>query len=250
MYEGVRFTQGTITTRFTTAWGRYVAISRHFSLHVALDVHARLYGSMQRISSHTAYLAKRVYEGLSSFQHYNGVPMCRIYKESSTTYGNNRTQCATIAFNMQEPESLIARLTSLPMTMVYMSAVAGSAILETLLRILIWSHGRWREHILQGTSVVSPPISYLANRPALSGSIGVTSTKFDVDKFLDFIRRTFAVVRDLNTTQYTSANSMLTMEQEVLKILNPVDLFMWPCYSLALRTWTVVIEYFFDVITF
>jgi len=60
-----------------------------------------LFGSMTQISSHTAYLARHLYDGLSSLVHFNGQPVARIYKDANATYGDANTQGATIAFNIQ-----------------------------------------------------------------------------------------------------------------------------------------------------
>ncbi len=71
------------------------------ALGAALDVHERLYKSMTRIAQHTAFLAKEVYEGLSSLRHWNGSPVCTIYKGSSSSYHNISTQGPIVAFNIR-----------------------------------------------------------------------------------------------------------------------------------------------------
>ncbi|KAI2635956.1 molybdenum cofactor sulfurase [Xylaria nigripes] len=49
------------------------------ALDSALDVHHRLYGSMADVASHTAFLARRLYNGLKRVRHANGEPVCIIY---------------------------------------------------------------------------------------------------------------------------------------------------------------------------
>ncbi|KAJ9659566.1 hypothetical protein H2201_007315 [Coniosporium apollinis] len=71
-----------------------------FALDHAISVHQRLYGSMARISSHTAYLSKLLFDSLSTLAHLNGQPAIQIYKDDSAVYGDPKTQGATIAFNV------------------------------------------------------------------------------------------------------------------------------------------------------
>lgn len=71
-----------------------------FALDHAMSVHQRLYGSMARISAHTAYLSKLLFDGLFALAHPNGQPAIQIYKDDSTVYGDPKTQGATIAFNV------------------------------------------------------------------------------------------------------------------------------------------------------
>jgi molybdenum cofactor sulfurtransferase len=74
------------------------------ALDAALDIHERLYGSMTRISAHVCYLAKVLYEGLKSLKHSNGLPVCEIYKDPASTYGDSTTQAPTVAFNVRNSQ--------------------------------------------------------------------------------------------------------------------------------------------------
>lgn len=71
------------------------------ALGEAIDVHMRLYGSMDNISRHTTTLSTRLYKSLKSLKHENGRPLCRIYLEDGGRgVGDSRKQGATIAFNL------------------------------------------------------------------------------------------------------------------------------------------------------
>jgi len=74
------------------------------ALNSALDTHARLFGSMAQISAHTAFLAKRLYDGLSNMRYRHGQPLCCIYSENPEEYGNPAKQGATLAFNAFHPD--------------------------------------------------------------------------------------------------------------------------------------------------
>ncbi|KAI9854841.1 MAG: hypothetical protein M1813_000857 [Trichoglossum hirsutum] len=71
------------------------------ALDSAMDVHRRLYRSMENISKHASILAKSLYGGLSRLRHGNGESVCRIYKGASSNYGDERTQGPVIAFNIR-----------------------------------------------------------------------------------------------------------------------------------------------------
>ena len=71
------------------------------ALHCALDVHSRLYGSMDNVSQHAARLAAALYRRLSSLTHANGTPVCTIYKGQKSDYAVRQTQGPTLAFNLR-----------------------------------------------------------------------------------------------------------------------------------------------------
>lgn len=74
------------------------------ALGEAIDVHARLYGSMENISRHTTSLSLRLYQQLRSLTHANGRALCHIYAEDGGRgFGDPRKQGATIAFNLLDP---------------------------------------------------------------------------------------------------------------------------------------------------
>ncbi|KAL8787824.1 MAG: hypothetical protein Q9213_002011 [Squamulea squamosa] len=71
------------------------------ALGTAFDIHERLFGSLERISSHTSFLANHLYESLSSLHHANGFPVCTIYKNSRSSYQDSSTQGPIVAFNLR-----------------------------------------------------------------------------------------------------------------------------------------------------
>ncbi|KAL8732128.1 MAG: hypothetical protein Q9181_004055 [Wetmoreana brouardii] len=71
------------------------------ALDSAFDVHEKLFGSLGRISSHTSFLASRLYRDLSFLRHVNGLPVCTIYKDPSSSYEDGLTQGPIIALNLR-----------------------------------------------------------------------------------------------------------------------------------------------------
>jgi molybdenum cofactor sulfurtransferase len=71
------------------------------ALDAAISVHRELYNSLEHIARHTAFLAAKLYKGLSSMQHANGGSVCQVYKDSAATYGDSSTQGPVVAFNLR-----------------------------------------------------------------------------------------------------------------------------------------------------
>ena len=73
------------------------------ALDHAFADHTRLFGSMQRISSHTAFLTSMLQEGLSRLQHADGRQVCTFYP--STDSPNEKAKHGpVIAFNMRNSQ--------------------------------------------------------------------------------------------------------------------------------------------------
>lgn len=72
------------------------------ALDSALEIHQRLYTSMDHVSQHTTQLAKIMHERLAALSHHNGARLCTIYQDGSSKYGDRKTQGPTIAFNVQD----------------------------------------------------------------------------------------------------------------------------------------------------
>lgn len=71
------------------------------ALGCALNAHERMYGSIERVSLHTSSLAKDLYGRLSSLRHWNGLQVCKIHKDSSSSYGDPKTQGPVIALSLR-----------------------------------------------------------------------------------------------------------------------------------------------------
>lgn len=71
------------------------------ALGCAFNAHRRMYGSIERVSLHTSFLAKDLYEKLSSLRHWNGLQVCKIHKDSSSSYADSKTQGPVIALSLR-----------------------------------------------------------------------------------------------------------------------------------------------------
>jgi molybdenum cofactor sulfurtransferase len=79
-----------------------IAIRSILALRCAINNHQQVFGGMDNISKHTSWLAKRLYDRLSTLTHSNGAPVCHIYKASTSTYGDSKTQGATVTLNVNK----------------------------------------------------------------------------------------------------------------------------------------------------
>ena len=68
----------------------------------ALKVHERLYGSMADISRYTCSLSKVLLDGMMTLKHTNGRPVCKVYSQDTSAYGDPKRQGPTIAFNVMD----------------------------------------------------------------------------------------------------------------------------------------------------
>lgn len=65
------------------------------ALKSAIQTHLELFGTMERISKHTAMLTHRLHETLAKMRHGNGTPVATIYRDSRSTHGS------VVAFNLR-----------------------------------------------------------------------------------------------------------------------------------------------------
>lgn len=70
------------------------------ALNSALSIHTQLYGSMSNVSRHTAFLASKAYEALSSLRHSNGAVVCKFYGVDIPDSGTWVNRGPLIAFNL------------------------------------------------------------------------------------------------------------------------------------------------------
>lgn len=105
------------TTEMTTCIGDSWVIRKESSLHARLEdgtiafrsilalkhaikTHQELFGGLKEVSKHTRWLAKVLHDRLGGLRHSNGMPVYRSYSSPDSSYGDSKTQGATIAFNV------------------------------------------------------------------------------------------------------------------------------------------------------
>lgn len=161
------------------------------ALGKALDVHARLFGSMQRISQHTAYLVKRMYDSLSGMEHGNGRHLCRLYVEPTATPGDPKTQGATIAFNVQRPDgslvpySEVERAADAKGIYVRSGGLCNPGGIASHLKLEPWEMKR----AFSAGHRCGHATEIISGKPTgvVRASLGAMSTRADVDTLIRFL---------------------------------------------------------------
>lgn len=72
------------------------------ALKSAMETHAELFGTLERVSQHTAMLAEKLYDGLAALKHGNGENAVRVYKDVRSDYRDRSTQGPIVAFNLRD----------------------------------------------------------------------------------------------------------------------------------------------------
>jgi molybdenum cofactor sulfurtransferase len=81
-----------------------IAFRNILALKCAITTHRRLFGGLGEVSTHASWLARILHERLTSMTHYNGAPVCQIYKSEDSDFHNSQTQGPTIAFNVRRSD--------------------------------------------------------------------------------------------------------------------------------------------------
>ncbi|KAI9890551.1 MAG: hypothetical protein M1814_003891 [Vezdaea aestivalis] len=161
----------------------------------AIAVHQEIYGSMSKVSDYLASLSALLYEQLSRMQHYNGFPVCMIYKDTNSDYGNSSTQGPTIAFNVCNSKGLWVGKST-----VENRAVERGIQLRTgglcnpggIARALQLSPEELRRNHAEGMRC-GDDLDFLYGSPTgvVRVSLGAMSSKKDVTIFLKFVKDYF-----------------------------------------------------------
>lgn len=170
------------------------------ALDHALNVHKRLYGSMDRISQHTCHLAKTLYDELANLQHANGEKVCEIYKDSRSEYGHSKTQAPTIAFNVRNSQggwigkSEFERLAILAKIQLRSGGVCNPGGIASSLRL---APSDIMKIFNEGGSC-SSNMDIVNGKPTgiVRASLGAMSTMQDVNTLINFVKRRFIEGRD------------------------------------------------------
>ncbi|KAJ5094273.1 Aminotransferase class V/Cysteine desulfurase [Penicillium angulare] len=161
------------------------------ALDAAMDTHERLYGSMSNISSHAAFLAKHLYERLSTLSHWNETRVCQIYQNNQRPYECPLTQGPIVAFNLRNsqgdwvPKTEVEKLATVQNIQIRTGSVCNPGGTACSLG---WTGAELRRNYTTGLRC-GDDNDVLGGRPTgiLRASIGAMTTMKDVDALVDFI---------------------------------------------------------------
>lgn len=171
------------------------------ALGCALDIHGKIFGSMARVSCHTAWLAKVLYDRISSLRHGNGSKVCRIYKEASSSYGDTCTQGPVIALNFigitgeWVSDSEVEKLALIKNIQFRRGGLCNPGGMMTSLQLSPWElkrnfsagHRCGREGDIMGGKPTG----------AIRLSLGAMSILEDVTKYVEFVKQFFVDATDI-----------------------------------------------------
>ena len=177
-------------------------------LGIALEVHKELYGDMGRVSQHTALLAKRLYDGMDALKHWNGSPLCTVYNDPGSRYGDAKTQGPTVAFNLKDARGQwISRsdIESLATSSHIHLRTGGLCNPGGVAKHCALSDDEIRRNYTDFGVRCGNKIDVVDGKPTgvVRVSLGAMSTNADVNAFLNFLRDHFRETHDRATSETT-----------------------------------------------
>lgn len=174
------------------------------ALGSAIQVHKDLFGTLERISRHTAFLAKHLHDGLQSLRHGNNEPVCQIYMEPTSTYGNSQTQGPVVAFNLRESggawvsNTEVEKLASVRNMNIRTGGLCNPGGTASSLGLAPWE---MKQNFSAGQRCGNEH-DIMSGKPTgmIRASLGAMSTSSDVHKFLSFVREFFVDTRPASPT--------------------------------------------------
>lgn len=165
------------------------------ALKTAMRTHHELFGTLERVSRHTARLAKQLYEGLISLKHGNGRELSTVYRNTASEYGDAATQGPIVAFNLRDSRGKwisnteMEKLASVRNIHLRTGGVCNPGGVGQSLGLSPWE---MRENFSAGHRCGNEN-DVLNGKPTgvIRVSLGAMSTSSDVQRFLDFIDEFF-----------------------------------------------------------
>lgn len=166
------------------------------ALNSAIDVHQELFGSLEQISGHTAFLAKELYDGLSSLRHGNGMAVCEVYKGPSSVYGDPRTQGPIVSFNIRNcyggwvSNAEVEKLSAVKNFQVRTGGLCNPGGIASFLGLAPWE---MKQNFSAGQRCGNDN-DIMGSKPTgmIRASLGAMSTAEDVNSFVEFVRGFYA----------------------------------------------------------
>ncbi|KAF2707137.1 molybdenum cofactor sulfurase protein-like protein [Pleomassaria siparia CBS 279.74] len=165
------------------------------ALDAAISVHGELFGSLRRVSEHTTVLAALLYQGISSLRHGNGLNVCQVYKELSSTYGDASTQGPIIAFNLRNhlggwvSNAEVEKLAAVKNFQLRTGGLCNPGGVASSLGLAPWE---MKENFSAGQRCGNENDIFRAKPTGMVRvSLGAMSTLKDVTSFVDFLHEFF-----------------------------------------------------------
>ena len=166
------------------------------ALKSALSAHHDLFGTLKRVSKHTSFLAERLYSSLKSLRHANDEPVCEIYKDPTSLYGNKNTQGPVIAFNLRDfrgemvSNLEVEKLAHVRNINIRTGGLCNPGGIQSALNLSPW---QMKDNFSSGQRCGSENDDVINGQPTgmIRASLGAMSTLADVEVFVAFITEFF-----------------------------------------------------------
>jgi molybdenum cofactor sulfurtransferase len=206
------------------------------ALKSALSVHRDLFGTLERVSEHTSFLAERLYSSLKSLRHGNDGPVCQIYKDATSKYGNKRTQGPVVAFNLCDSKGQmvsnleVEKLAHVRNINIRTGGLCNPGGIQSALNLSPW---QMRDNFSSGQRCGSENDDVINGQPTgmIRASLGAMSTIEDVDIFVSFITEFFL---DTSSALFDRTDSpIMSLDIPVSERLHIESLTVYPIKSCA-----------------
>ncbi|KAF4449638.1 putative molybdenum cofactor sulfurase HxB protein [Fusarium austroafricanum] len=194
------------------------------AVDIAMDVHRRLFGSMDQVSSHTSYLSQRMLQELSNIHHANGAPVCTIY--TATSHDKESLGSGpVISFNLRNSHGAwislaeFEKLANLKNIHIRTGGVCSPGGIASALDLQPWE---MKKNFSAGFRCGADN-DIMSGKPTgvIRASLGAMSTEADVDGFTSFIKE-FYQESTVSTLLPDSSllDSIVTPNPSTLKVKN------------------------------
>ena len=165
------------------------------ALDSALNVHKRLFGSLERIAAHTSFLAERLHRCLSTLRHHNQSVVCETYEGCSSSYGDRQSQGPIIAFNLKNCKgqfinnSEVERMANIKDIQLRSGGLCNPGGVASSLNLAPWEMKR---NFSAGHRCGNEN-DIVGGKPTgmMRASLGAMSNMKDVETFVDFLEEFF-----------------------------------------------------------
>jgi len=204
------------------------------ALDSALDVHSRLFGSFERVASHTGLLAQQLHSRLAALRHGNGLNVCHMYQGSSC-YGDAKTQGPIIAFNLQNgngnwiSNAEVEKLASMRNIQIRSGGLCNPGGISSSLELQPWEMKR---NFSAGHRCGNEN-DIIGSKPTgmIRASLGAMSNMEDVDTFIAFVKEFFVDHEDPDQKPATATTTGCDLYIETLTVYPIKSCGGWPVPS-------------------
>ena len=187
------------------------------ALESAMNVHNRLFGTLQQISAHTAFLVNQLYNELKRLKHGNDASVCCIYEDPKSSYGNSSLQGATLALNIRDSQGAwvsiteVEKLAAIKSIHLRSGGLCNPGGIASSLGLSPWD---MRRNFSAGQRCGNENDT-MGGKPTgmLRLSLGAMSTLADVRTFVQFVNEFFVEHKEVT-------------QQFPLEILNPTSFYV------------------------